>query len=76
MRQFEAFRRLISREMSVAPMAETRALAEYIRRGSDVDLDFEALRELASEADPVRRLRDLAERSRLEAYRASARPTS
>jgi DNA-binding SARP family transcriptional activator len=74
MRQFEAFRRLILREMSVAPMAETRALAEYIRRGSEVDLDFEILRELATETDPVRRLRDLAERSRLEAYRASARP--
>ncbi len=74
LRQFEAFRRQIAREMNVAPMAETRALAEYIRRGTDLDLDFGVLRELASGADPVRRLHELAERARLEAYRSSARP--
>jgi DNA-binding SARP family transcriptional activator len=65
LRQFEAFRRQIAREMNVAPMAETRALADYIRRGSDLQVDFGVLRDLASGADdPVRRLHELAEQAR------------
>jgi hypothetical protein len=74
LRQFEAFRRQIAREMNVAPMAETRALAEYIRRGSDLQVDFGVLRDLASDEDPVRRLHELAERARHDARPAWDRP--
>ena len=74
LRQFEAFRRQIAREMSVTPMAETRALADYIRESADLDLDFGVLRDLAGRTDPVGRLRDLGERSRNETYRSFARP--
>ena len=74
LRQFEAFRRQIAREMNVAPMAETRALADYIRHGSDLNIDFGVLRDLASGADdPVRRLHELAEQARRDARPAWGR---
>ena len=66
LRQFEAFRRQIAREMSVAPMAETRALADYIRQGSDLDREFGVLRDIVGAA----------ERVRLDAYNTFSRPAS
>jgi DNA-binding SARP family transcriptional activator len=74
LRQFEAFRRQIAREMNVAPMAETRALADYIRRGADLQVDFGVLRDLASGADPVRRLHELAAQARRDSQSAWSRP--
>jgi DNA-binding SARP family transcriptional activator len=44
LRQFETYRRQIAREMNVAPMAETRALADYIREGHDAAVEFAELR--------------------------------
>ena len=44
LRQFETYHRQITREMSVAPMAETRALADYIRQGREAAVDFAELR--------------------------------
>jgi two-component SAPR family response regulator len=63
LRQFETYRRQIAREMNVAPMAETRALADHIRDGREATVEFGELRSFGD-------LRAATERSRLDALRA------
>ena len=60
LRQFETYRRQIAREMNVAPMAETRALADYVRGGQEAAVDFAELRSFGD-------LRHATERSRRDA---------
>lgn len=69
LRHFESYRRMIAHEINVGPMAETRALVEYIRDDRDEPVEPSAFRGLARASDPLALLRDTAERSRLNAYR-------
>ncbi len=76
LRQFEAYRRLIAREMGVAPMVETQALMEYVRNGPAPEIDVSELRRLMASKDPLTALREASVRSRLAAWSAFSPPAS
>lgn len=71
LRQFDTYRRQLSQEMGVPPMAETRALADYIRTDPDGDLAIAGRPNLSrGRRDSLSGLLSAAEESRRNAYQA------